>query len=110
MGEEPERTSCLHNFVTSKKFETLCSLVIMVNSCFIIYITDNEIQHLHDPIPSPARTLDNCFMVFYVLELLMKLAAHRQYFFCNRDCKWNILDFLLVLISIPDNIIWLVLG
>lgn len=36
----------------------------------------------------------------------MRLSVHRLYFFCNADKKWNWFDFILVLLSVQDMVVF----
>jgi len=96
--EEPSRNGYLAKTVVSKKFEAFCASVIIANACYTAYTTNYEVTHMEE---EPMSDLVECgFLVFYVVELMLKFGVHRWYFFCNDDMKWNLLDLLLVLTAV----------
>ncbi|CAK9109649.1 Sodium channel protein type 11 subunit alpha (NaN) (Sensory neuron sodium channel 2) (Sodium channel protein type XI subunit alpha) (Voltage-gated sodium channel subunit alpha Nav1.9) [Durusdinium trenchii] len=46
--------------------------------------------------------VDLAFIVFFFLELVLRLAVHRLYFFINYNAGWNLLDFTLVVLSLLE--------
>eukprot|EP00931_Biecheleriopsis_adriatica_P090696 TRINITY_DN64635_c0_g1_i1.p1 TRINITY_DN64635_c0_g1~~TRINITY_DN64635_c0_g1_i1.p1 ORF type:complete len:441 (-),score=86.78 TRINITY_DN64635_c0_g1_i1:37-1323(-) len=54
--------------------------------------------------------LELLFACFYVLELTLKIANHRLYFFCNREAHWNIFDFTLASFSVIEYVLVAVFG
>jgi len=59
----------------------------------------------NDEFPPPAlQVLDSLFCIVFTTELIMRLAAHRQYFFTMNGWKWNWLDFILVMLQLLEEI------
>ena len=44
------------------------------------------------------------FLVFFTLEISLRLLVHRLYFFVNEEWAWNIMDLLLLLVAVSDVI------
>ena len=101
--EEPPRAGMVAGFVDGKFFESLCTLVILINGIFAVFVANYEVANVG---AEPSRMMKMCeyaFLGFYSLELFLKFCVHRCYFFCNADMKWNIFDLLLVGISVVDT-------
>ncbi|CAE8636687.1 unnamed protein product [Polarella glacialis] len=108
--KEPERTGCIAAFVKSKTFEMLCATVIILNAAFAVYTANVEINNLFaDPTPFVIYT-EIIFTAYYIIELLLKLAVHRVFFFCNMDMQWNLFDMGLVLLAVYDMTLVFVLA
>eukprot|EP00928_Gymnodinium_smaydae_P043485 TRINITY_DN29120_c0_g1_i1.p1 TRINITY_DN29120_c0_g1~~TRINITY_DN29120_c0_g1_i1.p1 ORF type:complete len:610 (-),score=103.14 TRINITY_DN29120_c0_g1_i1:251-2080(-) len=100
--EEPPRESRLAHFVLSRFFEILCAAVILCNGAFAIYATNLEVKDPSTPPPSSIGRMEIAFLIFYSIELSLKLFVHRLFFFCNVDMKWNIFDLTLVGFTLVD--------
>lgn len=100
--DEPERKSCLSKAVLSSRFESLCVLVIVLNSMFVAYTANWEMQNLGQGLPTSFMWIENAFLTFYTIELILRLIVHRLYFFVNSDMQWNIFDTVLVTVAIVD--------
>lgn len=100
--EEPQRQGCLYRFVSSSPFATTSSLVILLNSVFVAITADWEMQHLGMEPPITFKVVERCFLAFFSLELVLRLVVHRCFFFLNEDMRFNIFDFVLVLVSTVD--------
>jgi len=75
---------------------------IVLNAIFIAATKDYEIRNLHSPLPVEMVSIELGFMGVWIFELLLKLAVHRLYFFCNTEMGWNIADTFLVVFSMVD--------
>lgn len=95
--EEPVRTGRLAGLVASQWFETLCAAVIFVNSVFTLVAVNYAVHNLDSSKPSFLHTGDTFFLVFYIVELTLKIKVHGLYFFVNSDMRWNIFDLVLVI-------------
>lgn len=96
---EPERTGILARVVNSNRFGSLCMMVILLNAILISFMSDQEMKHPGAPTPYALMMIELGFACFYAVELLLKLAVHRLYFFINDDMRWNIFDISLVVFS-----------
>mmetsp|Transcript_26109 Transcript_26109/g.60866 ORF Transcript_26109/g.60866 Transcript_26109/m.60866 type:complete len:544 (-) Transcript_26109:63-1694(-) len=96
MLKEPTRHGMLAEILQSKRFEMLCVLIITINAGFIIA----------GAAACPDRTAElvseAVFTSFYMCEVFMRLWVHRLFYFCNVDWAWNILDFIVVSLSVFD--------
>eukprot|EP00929_Paragymnodinium_shiwhaense_P061670 TRINITY_DN30828_c0_g1_i1.p1 TRINITY_DN30828_c0_g1~~TRINITY_DN30828_c0_g1_i1.p1 ORF type:complete len:773 (-),score=123.88 TRINITY_DN30828_c0_g1_i1:146-2464(-) len=98
--EEPERSGCLADI--SGRLASLTPIIILLNSASIVYNTNWHLDHLNSEPTMVMLIVDAFFTMFYIVELGVKISLHRLYFFCNEDSKWNISDFVLVMLSILD--------
>jgi len=102
--QEPRRSGWIARCIQSRTFEVLCSLVILLNAAFTIYATNAAISDLHGQHPMFSQVAEPGFLIFYSLEIGLKLYVHRMHFFCNSDMRWNIFDVLLVAFSVYDYV------
>eukprot|EP00930_Biecheleria_cincta_P061520 TRINITY_DN47098_c0_g1_i1.p1 TRINITY_DN47098_c0_g1~~TRINITY_DN47098_c0_g1_i1.p1 ORF type:complete len:692 (-),score=105.51 TRINITY_DN47098_c0_g1_i1:48-2123(-) len=102
--QEPIRTGRLASFVFSNRFNALSTLVILANSVFVVYTTDYDMKNIGGAPQTEEMFLTEFVLAcFYVIELSLKLAVHRLYFFVNHDWGFNNFDFLLVAVSVFEN-------
>eukprot|EP00403_Amphidinium_massartii_P023511 CAMPEP_0178388306 /NCGR_PEP_ID=MMETSP0689_2-20121128/9521_1 /TAXON_ID=160604 /ORGANISM="Amphidinium massartii, Strain CS-259" /LENGTH=688 /DNA_ID=CAMNT_0020008697 /DNA_START=139 /DNA_END=2201 /DNA_ORIENTATION=- len=107
-AEEPERDGCLSTAVNSRLFDFLCGIVIIANASLTCWATDQEVRYLDSPPQSVEDFIffgDLFFLVFYTLELALKLVVHRWFFFWNEDSAWNMLDLALVVMAAYDMLL-----
>lgn len=99
---EPPRTNCLARMVDSSTFQFVCTVVILANCLTLLFSANWAMEHLSFDVPQYFRVLDLSFTSFYVIELILKLIVHRQYFFWHHDWRWNVfaLFWCLVLVSL----------
>jgi hypothetical protein len=90
--EEPGRKGCLAHLVLSKCFQTFIVCCIMLNTIFLAYTTDWEMQNLGNEPSLLIKRVELAFSVVYSVVFLLKLAVHRWYFFLGPDARWNIRD------------------
>lgn len=102
--EEPERTGSLFNFVNSQRFRALCTLVIVFNGIVASVAVDEEIHNGSNEDQQWTDTVEIFFLIFYAIEIGMKLVVHRGYFFVNDEAHWNNFDLLLVVLGLYDFI------
>jgi voltage-gated sodium channel len=107
LQQEPERSGPLADFVRSRCFERTIQVVILCN-CLVMGLAAN---YEMDSAPTLSdedfghnafMTLDIIFQLFYTLELILKLAVHRAYFFWNEDAGFNTFDCFLVVSGYLD--------
>eukprot|EP00928_Gymnodinium_smaydae_P011704 TRINITY_DN14293_c0_g2_i1.p1 TRINITY_DN14293_c0_g2~~TRINITY_DN14293_c0_g2_i1.p1 ORF type:complete len:623 (+),score=106.46 TRINITY_DN14293_c0_g2_i1:57-1871(+) len=104
--EEPERHGRLYQFTKSSYFNTLTIMAILANAVLIAISADWQMRNIDAQKPPPLlEAMEVGFMVFFSVELAIRLAAHGLYFFVNQDMAWNIFDLMLVLFSVIDAII-----
>lgn len=104
--EEPERDGFLaRNITESKWFESLCATVILMNAIFTSYTTNWEMKNLGADPTNFMVIGETGFLIFYIVELILKLLVHKWYFFIGSELRWNIFDLFLVLFSIYDQLL-----
>jgi len=101
--EEPPRTGQLADIVQGKWFDTLCAAVIMCNALFTWGTTNWEIANLDKSPTLFMDVVEVLFVVFYTIELVLKVSVHRGYFFVCTEMRWNIFDTILVIVSLCDQ-------
>ncbi|CAK0867593.1 unnamed protein product, partial [Prorocentrum cordatum] len=107
LKDEPERSGPLAALVRSRFFERTIQAVILTN-CLVMGLSANyEMNHAptfsdEDFGHNIFTTLDIIFQVFYTLELILKLAVHREFFFWNQDAGLNTFDLFLVISGYVD--------
>ncbi|CAE7940624.1 unnamed protein product, partial [Symbiodinium necroappetens] len=97
--EEPDRGGCAFNILESRPFFTLSSTVIMMHAVVVTMSSDWEVNHIGGTPPPHFNYLEMGFLAFYALELGLRLAVHRCFFFIGDSAGWNCFDFLLVAFS-----------
>jgi voltage-gated sodium channel len=100
---EPERTGPLAEVVQGQAFELICTTIIIMNAVMTFFSTNYNVANPGET--SPVYTaLEVAFSIWYAMELSLKLAVHKMYFFCNENHHWNMFDFFLVCTSIYDQL------
>ena len=70
----------------------------MVNIvCTIVELTVND-----DIVLAVLQYLNYAFCITYIIEAILKIVGHRQYYFYS---KWNVFDFVILLVAIVDIIV-----
>lgn len=93
--------------ILSTPFDVFVCFVLVVNAVFI-GVQANQSSSLQKP-PSPFRTLEVAFCIFFTIELALRLFALGRLFFSTRDW-WNYFDFMLVILQLLDEVTILALG
>jgi hypothetical protein len=50
------------------------------------------------------RTIEVVFLIWFTVELTIRIIAHRMFFFWCEDMSWNIFDFVLVLVALVQEL------
>jgi len=93
--------ACLAELVSSESFGIAIGCVIIANLILIAVETDYETWH-------GWPTVNHAFLVVFCVEISLKLLAYGWYFFSpsNHDLWYNIIDLLVVVISLVDAWVW----
>jgi len=103
--QEPTRSGCIHGVISSSQFDTLTSFIIILNSAFVAFTANWEMKNVGEQFPAYMELIDTSFLLFYSIELLLRLFVHRWYFFINQEMKWNNFDLVLVFFSLQDVVL-----
>jgi len=105
----------LKAFVAGAPFITFFATLILLNAMAIGFTTNNELREAFDKIRGRhadvntqaeiLRVIDIVFTAMFCLELALKMAALEFRFFFATDWKWNVLDLVLVMISVVETIL-----
>jgi len=77
--------------------------IIIVNVGTTVYNTNFEMQNPGQSASETMQILETFFLCFYISEIVLRLVAHRCSFFFNEDYGWNLLDLVLVIVSIVNT-------
>jgi len=101
--DEPERTGLGARIIKSTAFSCLSSVVILIHAVFSGYQSEYEVQHaMEQNDDAPFIVPETCFLIFYSLEFLLRMAVHGAYTFVNIDAKWAIFDVILIVLGWSD--------
>jgi len=93
--EEP--TQCW-KLVHNPWFEGICVSVIVVHAAFMGFVGNYSIKNIH--VEKEFEYIELSFLMWYFIELSLKIYVHRWNFFLGEERKWNIFDMICV---IPVN-------
>lgn len=99
---QPRFGSPVGKLVLSKPFETVAGFVIILNAVFNVITANSDMENPGEDPPDTFLHIEIFFLVFYTVELVCRLLAYRALFFIGDDWRWNVLDFVLVLIAMLD--------
>ncbi|CAE7473463.1 SCN8A [Symbiodinium natans] len=103
--QEPARSGCCTELVQSAAFQFVITAVILANCVTLLISANWAMQNQTFDIPEELRMLDLAFTIFYVLELLLRFYVHRLFFFWREDWKWNVFDFVLVVMAVQEQVV-----
>eukprot|EP00929_Paragymnodinium_shiwhaense_P038289 TRINITY_DN20259_c0_g1_i1.p1 TRINITY_DN20259_c0_g1~~TRINITY_DN20259_c0_g1_i1.p1 ORF type:complete len:1209 (-),score=344.57 TRINITY_DN20259_c0_g1_i1:176-3772(-) len=103
-AEPRQQNEFLARIVCSKPFESLCSLVIIINTAFIAYSSNYAMANLHEPETVGMQVIELSFCAFYAVELVLRLLVFRGSYICSTEWAWNTLDVFLVAVSVQEII------
>jgi Ca2+-binding EF-hand superfamily protein len=99
------RKGVLADVVCSPVFALFCLMVILSNAVFTTIAQDDELAYIRGEGPDPSGTIlavETGYLIWYVIELSLKLWVQRCLFFYGEAARWNIFDLVLVLVSVAD--------
>lgn len=94
----------LVRLVRSPKFDHFVAVLLISNAVFIGYQVDSAFSN--DP-PVIIEYIDLIYCILFLMELVMRMYAFQiRSFFCDPDnCRWNIVDFFIVIMASIDTVI-----
>jgi len=99
---EPPRSGRLACFIRSCAWESLVAIFIVASSILLGYSANFVTQD-----PYVAR-IEDALLVFFCIEITLRICVHRWYFFANDGRCWNVYDLCIVLISLYAAVPFLV--
>lgn len=108
---EPSRTGKVAEVLDSHGFHLLIIITIIANivymgfkinkdmNAFFAGDKDQKYHHAH-------TVIEGMFLAAYSVEIIMRMYVHRLYFFVNAGAAWNMFDFVLVLLSLVDFVVY----
>eukprot|EP00929_Paragymnodinium_shiwhaense_P099397 TRINITY_DN6101_c0_g2_i2.p1 TRINITY_DN6101_c0_g2~~TRINITY_DN6101_c0_g2_i2.p1 ORF type:complete len:735 (+),score=112.93 TRINITY_DN6101_c0_g2_i2:77-2281(+) len=110
---EANRTGTVYRIVESPVFQMMSLFVILLNTVFIVDGINSSIDAAWGKQQSGlieldsdlAMIVDTLFLLFYLIEVVLRLYAYRLWFFFTEEALWNILDLALVLTSLISMVI-----
>lgn len=107
--KQQEPTSRLERLVDGHPFQVLCSLVILANAVFIGVATDSAIKNAMESPPQEDPMwfglVNQLFVGFFILEIIIRLFAKRWKFFFGEEWKWNLFDCVLAVYSVIEELL-----
>jgi len=102
-------TGAIEPFVRSGFFQCCCTGAIVLNTLFIGYSTNSSLAHaLSTPPKADPAWFEQCnqaFVVFYCIEITLRLMASGWGFCTGSDRKWHMFDTVLVLLSLAEELV-----
>eukprot|EP00930_Biecheleria_cincta_P030821 TRINITY_DN21364_c0_g1_i1.p1 TRINITY_DN21364_c0_g1~~TRINITY_DN21364_c0_g1_i1.p1 ORF type:complete len:599 (+),score=114.50 TRINITY_DN21364_c0_g1_i1:122-1918(+) len=102
-GKDNQRQSEGGHWVNSPAFDLFTAFMIVLNSVLM----GIEVEVLSNRYES-VLAIDLAglgFSIFFLIELMLRLAVFRIKFFTNEERSWNVFDLLLVLGSVFDSVL-----
>eukprot|EP00811_Abedinium_folium_P029046 NODE_4545_length_1878_cov_18.447173.p1 GENE.NODE_4545_length_1878_cov_18.447173~~NODE_4545_length_1878_cov_18.447173.p1 ORF type:complete len:529 (+),score=110.86 NODE_4545_length_1878_cov_18.447173:134-1588(+) len=96
------------DFVNGGVFLGISSSMIVANTIYIGLESnvkmDNEFKRLRDETQEDFSSVpETFFMIFFILELLVRIAGLRLDFIIGQECWWNLFDFFLITFSVVEK-------
>jgi hypothetical protein len=92
-----------YKVVKTTKFDMFVNFMIIINAGFIGRNMEYQIDCARDNVPSNGLgwvIMETAFVVWFSLELTLKIIAEDVLVFCGEDWAWNLLDLFLVVSAI----------
>jgi len=99
---EPPREGRIYDFVESRSFKLFSAFVIVVNAMVVTWLTDWSLSNDGKNMPPGFEFVDLGFLLFYLLEVVLRIWVSKGFFFVNDSAAWNTFDLLLVVFSTMD--------
>jgi len=104
VSNKPTGDTCIKTLVESRPFTSSLQLIIVLNAVYTSYTADITMSS-PGAAPEWLTYAEYGFTAAYLIELLLRIAASKWYFFVNAQALGNIFDMALVCLSITDLII-----
>eukprot|EP00930_Biecheleria_cincta_P085608 TRINITY_DN74995_c0_g1_i1.p1 TRINITY_DN74995_c0_g1~~TRINITY_DN74995_c0_g1_i1.p1 ORF type:complete len:590 (+),score=106.27 TRINITY_DN74995_c0_g1_i1:53-1822(+) len=90
-------------FLQGNRFHTIVSALVILNLISLGLETDNEARNFDQPKPKVFRFSELCFLIIFVLELLLRFAVYRWDILSQMDANLTILDFAAVALQLINT-------
>lgn len=91
--------------VTHPIFDAWTAMVILVNAATIG--AETQYGAMGSDLPSSLETVSQVCSFYFLLELLLRIGAHKANWFADPDMRlWNLFDLLLVVMSLIDFMVF----
>eukprot|EP00930_Biecheleria_cincta_P015912 TRINITY_DN13115_c0_g1_i1.p1 TRINITY_DN13115_c0_g1~~TRINITY_DN13115_c0_g1_i1.p1 ORF type:complete len:633 (+),score=91.55 TRINITY_DN13115_c0_g1_i1:44-1900(+) len=107
------KQTCVQKGATSTGFVSVCNMAILASTIYAGLYTDIQLRDSFERVRSlqPHSVTDEAtfskvnltFVVWFCLEISIRLAAERRAFFTGPDWAWNIFDFVIVFLELLDT-------
>lgn len=87
----------VHRFVNSRLFQAGVLVVVLLAAILVGLETDPQLVAAYGPL---LRLLDKVIIALFVVEALLKMAAHGRQFYRYFADGWNVFDFLIVVVCL----------
>eukprot|EP00404_Azadinium_spinosum_P002254 CAMPEP_0180422160 /NCGR_PEP_ID=MMETSP1036_2-20121128/3533_1 /TAXON_ID=632150 /ORGANISM="Azadinium spinosum, Strain 3D9" /LENGTH=571 /DNA_ID=CAMNT_0022427467 /DNA_START=57 /DNA_END=1772 /DNA_ORIENTATION=+ len=94
--------------VQSNHFEMFSMLLIICYGIQVGLQTDHQAQQLDENTPLGYRMAEIIFLGFFLIELCLRIFAHRCRFFRMWGWGWNLFDLATVLLQVIEEVVLLV--
>eukprot|EP00927_Polykrikos_kofoidii_P020174 TRINITY_DN19507_c0_g1_i1.p1 TRINITY_DN19507_c0_g1~~TRINITY_DN19507_c0_g1_i1.p1 ORF type:complete len:810 (+),score=157.52 TRINITY_DN19507_c0_g1_i1:42-2432(+) len=88
----------------------LVAFTILLNGLFFGMQTAHMTDTLTEDSPDWYIGVEIVFLVFFTVEIIVRLAVNRHRFFYTGPWQWNIFDFVLVLLQLVDVFVEVTVG
>eukprot|EP00930_Biecheleria_cincta_P034132 TRINITY_DN23608_c0_g1_i2.p1 TRINITY_DN23608_c0_g1~~TRINITY_DN23608_c0_g1_i2.p1 ORF type:complete len:620 (+),score=123.57 TRINITY_DN23608_c0_g1_i2:31-1860(+) len=93
----------LQNIVYSTCFEYIALAIILLNVIIIGWETQLKVSQKTNNLPDGFVVVDVVLMIFFAVEILLKVAVDYRMYFLGPGCMFNWLDTIIVLCEICMN-------
>lgn len=108
-GEKRTTASVLERLVQSLAFRIACLVLIVINSIFTGVRMDTDLRTSLQRVQGGSHNANNTFhhieigfIVWFILELLLRILAERRQFLFGENRSYNLMDSVLIVLSVAD--------
>mmetsp|Transcript_27983 Transcript_27983/g.63323 ORF Transcript_27983/g.63323 Transcript_27983/m.63323 type:complete len:731 (-) Transcript_27983:245-2437(-) len=98
----------IEDIVNGRYFEVFFCILIISNTMFLGVEVEYVAYFRVEESPFAFYAITQVYIVAFIIEIVLRLMAHRSDFFCSADAGWNAFDGCLVLCSVLDSLLGIV--
>lgn len=91
--------------IRSPVFDHMTLVFILATTVAIGLQTEYSAKNLVETATEEQRIVDKCIAAFFTVELALKLWAFRLAFFTGEGWKWNVVDFVVVILQVAEEVL-----